>query len=863
MALENITITACANSTPPAGTCVGVFKTSASVALQGVVPVDTSGNLTGAAAASPMFVSVANSPSVIINSGSVVVTNGLSASISNIASVIVSSGSVVVTNPLSASISNSPSVIVSSGSVTVINQVSASVSNVASVIVSSGSVTVINSVSASISNSPSMIVSSGSVVVTNGLSASISNVASVVISSGSVVVTNPVSASISNTVNVAQSTAAAITAPWPVKISDGTDSVAVNSASQLTVAITAASVQIVDGSGNQYGISAASPLYITGGAAGGTSSNDLATFAEGTTSFTPAGGVYLETTASLTASQMGLARMTASRAIHVNLRNASGLQLGVSAASPLFTSSSAVVTNIVSASISNVASVIVSSGSVTVINPVSASISNVASVIVSSGSVVVTNQVSASISNVASVIVSSGSAVVTNALSASVSNFPTLADKATFAEGTTVATPIQGLMLNTTACLTASQVGAVRINEWRAQHVTIRTASGNELGAGSGSPFFVSVGNALSASISNVASVIISSGSVVVTNPVSASISNVASVIVSSGSVVVTNALSASISNVASVIVSSGSVVVTNPISASISNVITTTGSGIDVDKATFAEGTTTFTTMGGMFLDTTVSLTASQIGITRQTANRAVHVNIRDANGSQLGAGGASPLFVSVGNGVSASISNVASVIVSSGSVVVTNPLSASISNVASVIVSSGSVVVTNALSASISNSLSAIQSTGACPAGAWPIRITDLTNVYGVSGSPLSVAAELGKIYFAGSLVSTSTINISGSVSGCTRIVASTAGQAIVVLAVTYTTSSCQNIGWVASGAGAASALVQTPMPFGTFGGQDVNRMPYGWVWAFPAGSNAVMTTTSACIVGGNMTYISVASA
>ena len=63
----------------------------------------------------------------------------------------------------------------------------------------------------------------------------------------------------------------------------------------------------------------------------------------------------------------------------------------------------------------------------------------------------------------------------------------------------------------------------------------------NQSGSAAGSPLFASVTNQVSASISNVASVILSSGSVVVTNQVSASISNVASVVVSSGSVVVTS----------------------------------------------------------------------------------------------------------------------------------------------------------------------------------------------------------------------------------------------------------------------------------------------------------------------------------
>jgi hypothetical protein len=139
----------------------------------------------------------------------------------------------------------------------------------------------------------------------------------------------------------------------------------------------------------------------------------------------------------------------------------------------------------------------------------------------------------------------------------------------------------------------------------------------------------------------------------------------------------------------------------------------------------------------------------------------------------------------------------------------------------------------------------------------------IVDGGVVYGgPSGSPLIVAGIGNQLWWAGSLLTVNSANLSASTSGCTRIVASGAGQAIVIVAATFTTSSCQFIGWVASGAGAASSLVQTPMPFGTNGGMDANRMPHGHIWQFPSGSNAVLTTTSACVVAGTIDYLMVAS-
>ncbi len=65
------------------------------------------------------------------------------------------------------------------------------------------------------------------------------------------------------------------------------------------------------------------------GGSGGTSSTDQAAFTAGTTSGTPAMGARDDTTPSTLAEDtLGIARMTANRGLHVNLRNASGTELG-------------------------------------------------------------------------------------------------------------------------------------------------------------------------------------------------------------------------------------------------------------------------------------------------------------------------------------------------------------------------------------------------------------------------------------------------------------------------------------------------------------------------------------------------------
>lgn len=53
-------------------------------------------------------------------------------------------------------------------------------------------------------------------------------------------------------------------------------------------------------------------------------------------------------------------------------------------------------------------------------------------------------------------------------------------------------------------------------------------------------------------------------------------------------------------------------------------------------DKTTFTYGTTVFQNSGGVFQDTSPTLTAGQEGIVRLTSNRAFHVNLRDSSGNE-----------------------------------------------------------------------------------------------------------------------------------------------------------------------------------------------------------------------------------
>ena len=91
--------------------------------------------------------------------------------------------------------------------------------------------------------------------------------------------------------------------------------------------------------------------------------------------------------------------------------------------------------------------------------------------------------------------------------------------------------------------------------------------------------------------------------------------------------------------------------VVTSRLQDGAGNAITSTAGALDVnvasgsfsvstgvaDKTAFTYGTTTFQNVGGVFQDTSPSLTAGQSGVGRLTANRGLHVNLRDALGNEL----------------------------------------------------------------------------------------------------------------------------------------------------------------------------------------------------------------------------------
>ncbi len=134
-------------------------------------------------------------------------------------------------------------------------------------------------------------------------------------------ITNPVtvagtvaisgSVTVAGTVTANQGTAAALGSAWPVKLTDGTSSVGVQTIS------------------SKVGVNVA----VIGGTGLGYSQQDKTNFTEGTTPVEVIGGVYNDAFAgSPSSGQASVVRITAQRAFHINIRRNDGTELATSSA---------------------------------------------------------------------------------------------------------------------------------------------------------------------------------------------------------------------------------------------------------------------------------------------------------------------------------------------------------------------------------------------------------------------------------------------------------------------------------------------------------------------------------------------------
>lgn len=138
---------------------------------------------------------------------------------------------------------------------------------------------------------------------------SVSSISNPVTVQGSVSVSG--TPTVQGTVTSNQGSAAATASAWPVKITDGTNT---------------AALQDVGGT-------KCLPVKVVAQAGGGASAQDETAFTEGSGQLAPVGGVYNEAfSASPAAGQAAVARITSQRALHVNLRKADGTEIGTAAA---------------------------------------------------------------------------------------------------------------------------------------------------------------------------------------------------------------------------------------------------------------------------------------------------------------------------------------------------------------------------------------------------------------------------------------------------------------------------------------------------------------------------------------------------
>lgn len=71
-------------------------------------------------------------------------------------------------------------------------------------------------------------------------------------------------------------------------------------------------------------------------------------------------------------------------------------------------------------------------------------------------------------------------------------------------------------------------------------------------------------------------------------------------------------------------------------------DVVQTVGAGAQADKSAFTEGTTAFQVSGGEFNDSATSPSSGQAAAARITPNRALHANLRNQGGTEIGTAGA-----------------------------------------------------------------------------------------------------------------------------------------------------------------------------------------------------------------------------
>jgi len=380
---------------------------------------------------------------------------------------------------------------------------------------------------------------------------------------------------------------------------------------------------------NQAGVefgTAGNPVFTSSGGSGGLSIIDEAVWAAGVSTFTPTGGAFNDTAQALTTGQQGTVRLTANRALQVNLRNAAGVEFGT-VGNPVFTSSGG------SGGLSITDAAAWTAGAST-FTPTGGVFNDAATALTAGqqGTVRLTanRALQVNLRNVAGVELGTvGNPVFVSGGGAGLS----VADGTTWTAGVTALAPTGGVFNDAAAALTSGTEGTVRLTANRALHANLRTAAGVEIGttsgginvaivSGGGAGFSAADGAAWAAGVT----ALVPTGGVF--NDAAAALATG-----TEGTVRLTpnRAIHSNLRTQAGVEIgtTSGGL-----------NVAIVSGGGAGfsaADGATWAAGVTALVPTGGVFNDAAAALATGTEGTVRLTANRGLHVSLRTQAGLEL----------------------------------------------------------------------------------------------------------------------------------------------------------------------------------------------------------------------------------
>ena len=345
------------------------------------------------------------------------------------------------------------------------------------------------------------------------------------------------------------------------------------------------------------------------GGTGGTAQADKSTFTEGTSSFTPVGGEFNDSPSDPSSGQAAAARITAKRALHINLRSAAGVELGTSSApvrvDPTGSTAQPITDN---------------AGSLTVDAPVAAPLPI---------AVTTTGDALVKVGD------AGNDAVRVNIVAGAASSGQ--ADKSSFVEGTTTFQPVGGVLNETAASdPTEDQAAAARITAKRALHVNLRGAAGTEIGT-SGAPVRTDPTGTTAQPVTDNDGSLTVDGSVVATQGTSPWVVGDGGGSLTVDAPAVTP-VPVAVTDTSDTVVKAGDAG-NNAIRV---NIVAGSSSSGQADKSTFTEGTTVFMPVGGEFNDSPSDPATGQAAASRITAKRAIHVNLRSNAGTELGTSGA-----------------------------------------------------------------------------------------------------------------------------------------------------------------------------------------------------------------------------